>query len=278
MDGRVARRASESGDPGRAHATRRVADLSRDFTKFPNGLVERICRERLPGEHLRVLHAVVRLTAGWSRATAEISGSGVSKLTGIRPKRCNEILAKLASRGFIARSATRGRRATVSLLDEPTPSRGYVGADEPTPSRGYPEAGGSPRAGVQPTPISGQEPTPGPGGLHRQERQTHRERPPAKLEEAVEGEVAEDEARAEAILSRLQDPAADRNELLRYVRSLPWHDVERRLAELEPGPGAADACRRAVHALAHELGLPLPPGTPRPRVGAPQAARAEARR
>jgi hypothetical protein len=104
------------------------ATVREGSTAIPDSLLEAVIAAGLPGRHLALVLAVVRLTYGWPKRS-EISAEGASRrigagllarLVGIDSRRARRILADLEAWGLVTRSAVRnGQTPTVKLWRDP---------------------------------------------------------------------------------------------------------------------------------------------------------------
>jgi phage replication O-like protein O len=85
-------------------------DVSEQFTKYPNRILDALCSVRLPGEAEQVLKTIARLTYGYHKDKAEISMSLFHKKTGIYPPNVNRAINALESMKIILTDRTPGRK------------------------------------------------------------------------------------------------------------------------------------------------------------------------
>ncbi len=91
------------------------------FTKFPNELLEEICRSPFNGTEFAVLLALIRKTVGWHKPADKISLSQFVKLT-CRGKRNIQTALKRLEQGWVLVKVLSysGRTATVWMLNTST--------------------------------------------------------------------------------------------------------------------------------------------------------------
>ncbi len=90
------------------------------FTKVPNDVMERLCRERLSGAQFAVLMLVMRRSFGYHREVAEISQKGFVEATGLGKRTVEVALADLVAKGILVR--VQGSRSyAYRLADEQQP-------------------------------------------------------------------------------------------------------------------------------------------------------------
>lgn len=81
-----------------------LQDVRREpYTGIRNTLLEAIARSRLTGRGCRVFLAVLRLTLGWRKSSANIPLRKLHELTGISVSHISEALSELARAGFVRR-------------------------------------------------------------------------------------------------------------------------------------------------------------------------------
>ncbi|MBT2772946.1 replication protein [Halomonas sp. ISL-60] len=83
------------------------------YTRIANELLEQIMAAPLTLREMRVVMAVVRLTFGWNRKQARVTGGLLSKLTGLPESIGAKVFAGLIAKGVILRHG--GSRSPVSL-------------------------------------------------------------------------------------------------------------------------------------------------------------------
>jgi phage replication O-like protein O len=72
------------------------------FTPIANETIDAISRSRIPGEELRILLHIFRMTYGYSRKECTLSYSEISKATGIDRRRLTSLIGRLSSKMVIA--------------------------------------------------------------------------------------------------------------------------------------------------------------------------------
>ena len=82
--------------------------LENGYTRIANELLEAICRLKISGNEMRILLFVIRQTYGYSRKSAKISLSEISKATGIKSNHVSETLKGLVGKGIIECSSNQG--------------------------------------------------------------------------------------------------------------------------------------------------------------------------
>ena len=82
--------------------------LENGYTRIANELLEAICRLKISGNEMRILLFIIRQTYGYSRKSAKISLSEISKATGIKSNHVSETLKGLAGKGIIECSSNQG--------------------------------------------------------------------------------------------------------------------------------------------------------------------------
>ncbi|TFH85239.1 hypothetical protein EQG41_18165 [Billgrantia azerbaijanica] len=98
--------------PARREAPR-GPQLEDGYTQVANELLEEVMSAPLTQREMRVVLAVIRLTYGWNRKQARVTGGLLAKLTGLHESRCTKVLAGLIEKRVILRHG--GSRSPVSL-------------------------------------------------------------------------------------------------------------------------------------------------------------------
>jgi phage replication O-like protein O len=83
------------------------------YTRIANELLEQVMAAPLTLREIRVVMAVVRLTYGWNRKQARVTGGLLAKLTGIHASHVAKVLAGLIEKNVVIRHG--GSRSPVSL-------------------------------------------------------------------------------------------------------------------------------------------------------------------
>jgi len=83
------------------------------YTRIANELLEQVMAAPFTLRELRVVMAVIRLTYGWNRKQARVTGGLLEKLTGIHATTCAKVLSSLIEKDVIVRKG--GSRSPVSL-------------------------------------------------------------------------------------------------------------------------------------------------------------------
>lgn len=87
--------------------------LEDGYTRIANELLEQVMAAPFTLRELRVVMAVIRLTYGWNRKQARVTGGLLEKLTGIHATTCAKVLSSLIEKDVIVRKG--GSRSPVSL-------------------------------------------------------------------------------------------------------------------------------------------------------------------
>jgi phage replication O-like protein O len=72
------------------------------FTPIANETIDAISKARIPGEELRILLHIFRMTYGYSRKECTLSYAEISKATGIDRRRLTSLIGRLSSKMVIA--------------------------------------------------------------------------------------------------------------------------------------------------------------------------------
>lgn len=83
------------------------------YARIANELLEQVMIAPLTSREIRVVMAVIRLTYGWNRKHARVTGGLLAKLTGIHATTCAKVLSGLITKNVITRNG--GSRSPVSL-------------------------------------------------------------------------------------------------------------------------------------------------------------------
>lgn len=81
------------------------------FTRIADGLLEALIRCPVPGRHMRVIQAVIRLTYGYGKARDVIALSQIAELTGIERRDLWRVVSDLVEWGMLGKRARGPRRA-----------------------------------------------------------------------------------------------------------------------------------------------------------------------
>lgn len=87
--------------------------LEEGYTQVANNLLEDIMAAPLTLREMRVVLAIIRLTYGWNRKEARITGGLLAKLTGMPATKVSKTLAGLVAKNVVVRHG--GSRSPVSL-------------------------------------------------------------------------------------------------------------------------------------------------------------------
>lgn len=79
------------------------AKLEDGYSRLAHAITEALCRSRVPGNHLRVMMAIVRLTFGWQKASDRIGGRQIGGLCDLDPSHVRRILRDLVQLRMIRR-------------------------------------------------------------------------------------------------------------------------------------------------------------------------------
>ena len=74
------------------------------FTRIADALLEALCAARMPGRHMAITLAVIRLTYGWGQTRAAIRSAQLVELTGVDSRSIRRVLLELERWGVIERS------------------------------------------------------------------------------------------------------------------------------------------------------------------------------
>ena len=91
----------------------RGPQLEEGYTQLANRLFEEVMAAPLTLREMRVVLAVIRLTYGWNRKQARVTGGLLAKLTGMPTTKVSQTLAGLVAKNVITRHG--GSRSPVSL-------------------------------------------------------------------------------------------------------------------------------------------------------------------
>ena len=91
----------------------RGPQLEEGHIKIANELYEAIMAAPLTAREMRVVMAVMRLTYGWNKKQARVTGGLLAKLTGLHGSRCTKVMAGLIEKNVIIRHG--GSRSPVSI-------------------------------------------------------------------------------------------------------------------------------------------------------------------
>ncbi|MGQ7249552.1 replication protein [Halomonas sp. V046] len=83
------------------------------FTRIANELMEQVMAAPLTLREMRVVLAVIRLTYGWNRKQARVTGGLLGKLTGLPDTKASQTLAALVEKNVVTRHG--GSRSPVSF-------------------------------------------------------------------------------------------------------------------------------------------------------------------
>jgi len=83
------------------------------YTRIANELLEQVMTAPLTLREMRVVMAVIRLTYGWNRKQARLTGGLLAKLTGMPDTKASKTLASLVEKNVVIRHG--GSRSPVSL-------------------------------------------------------------------------------------------------------------------------------------------------------------------
>lgn len=83
------------------------------YTRIANELLEQVMAAPLTLREMRVVMAVIRLTYGWNRKQARVTGGLLGKLTGLPSTKASQALAALVAKNVVLRHG--GSRSAVSL-------------------------------------------------------------------------------------------------------------------------------------------------------------------
>lgn len=83
------------------------------YTRIANELLEQVMAAPLTLREMRVVMAVIRLTYGWNRKQARLTGGLLAKLTGMPDTKAGKTLASLVEKNVVIRHG--GSRSPVSL-------------------------------------------------------------------------------------------------------------------------------------------------------------------
>ena len=100
-------------EPRQRDETPRGPQVEDGYTRVANELLEQVIAAPFTQREMRVVLAVIRLTYGWNRKTARVTGGLLAKITGLHDSRCTKILASLIEKRVILRHG--GSRSPVSL-------------------------------------------------------------------------------------------------------------------------------------------------------------------
>ncbi|MBW5801160.1 replication protein [Halomonas elongata] len=93
--------------------TPRGPQVEDGYTRIANELLEQVMAAPFTLREMRVVMAVIRLTYGWNRKQARVTGGLLAKLTGIHDSTCAKVLSGLIEKRVILRHG--GSRSPVSL-------------------------------------------------------------------------------------------------------------------------------------------------------------------
>lgn len=96
-----------------AAETQKGPQVEDGYTRIANELLEQIMSAQLTLREVRVVMAVIRLTYGWNRKQARVTGGLLAKLTGMPSTKASEALASLVDKSVLLRHG--GSRSPVSL-------------------------------------------------------------------------------------------------------------------------------------------------------------------
>ena len=99
----------QSPGPDRAGRSPQVED---GFVRIANELHQALARSRMTGNERAVVDAVIRLTYGYQKKEARITGETFAKWTGLDSSDCGSIVAELVRRHILVRA---GSRSPISL-------------------------------------------------------------------------------------------------------------------------------------------------------------------
>lgn len=99
-------------DPSRREAPR-GPQVKDGYTRIANELLEQVMAAPLTLREMRVVMAIIRLTFGWNRKQARVTGGLLAKLTGIHATTCAKVLSGLIEKRVLIRHG--GSRSPVSL-------------------------------------------------------------------------------------------------------------------------------------------------------------------
>lgn len=97
----------------RRDGTPRGPQVEDGYTRIANELLESVITAPLTQREMRVVLAVIRLTYGWNRKTARVTGGLLAKLTGLHDSRVTKVLSGLIEKRVILRHG--GSRSPVSV-------------------------------------------------------------------------------------------------------------------------------------------------------------------
>ena len=93
--------------------------LENGYTRIANELLEAICRLSISGSELRILLYIIRRTYGFSRSSAEIPLSEISRAVGVRREHIQKSLKKLSEKNIIELRTSGGiTPQTISLVKD----------------------------------------------------------------------------------------------------------------------------------------------------------------
>ena len=75
--------------------------LENGYTRIANELLEAICRLKISGNEMRILLFIIRQTYGYSRKSAKISLSEISKAVGMTSDNVSKTLKKLSAKNVV---------------------------------------------------------------------------------------------------------------------------------------------------------------------------------
>jgi phage replication O-like protein O len=86
------------------------------YTAIANDIMDALCRIRIPGEEMQVLHAIIRKTYGWNRKEDMVALSQLSEMTGLsKPHVCRALKGLLSKKAIVIAKNGNGRSNVVAL-------------------------------------------------------------------------------------------------------------------------------------------------------------------
>lgn len=133
--------------------------LEHGYTRIANALLEGICKAPLQGRQLRVLLAVARLTYGWNRKSAKITGQRVADLAGVTPHEARRLIRQLVSMRVLISAGGTGSARTLAIRKSSKaweipngggePQLGLFDGGATTQGARVPRGTGAPRGGAR---------------------------------------------------------------------------------------------------------------------------------